>query len=238
MSTMAALHYVAPGELEWRDVPTPVLRSPGDALVEPVTVAACDLDPEIVAGRTPFQGPFVLGHEFVGRVRDVGDGVEGHAIGDLVHVSFQPSCGDCSPCGRGHSASCGSVPPTSMYGVGAVAGDWGGAYADVVRVPYATTNMIALPEGVTPAQASSASDNLADAYRAVAGPLGAFPGGSVLVAGRTGIAVYVVLWAKALWRRPHHLRRPTLAVTGGGRLPRRDDARGLELAGAGSTSTT
>lgn len=197
MSTMAALHYVAPGEIEWRNVPIPVLHDAGDALVEPVAVAACDLDPLIVRGRTPFPGPFPLGHEFVGRIRDLGDAVTGHAIGDLVLVSFQPSCGECVHCGRGHSASCSSVPPTSMYGVGAVAGDWGGAFADLIRVPYATTNLIGLPADVTPTQAASASDNLADAYRAIAGPLGDIAGGSVLVAGQSGIAAYVVLWAHA-----------------------------------------
>ena len=99
-------------------------------------------------------------------------------------VSFQPSCGECMPCGRGHSASCTSVPPTSMYGVGPVAGDWGGAFADLVRVPFATTNMVALPGNVSPTQAASASDNLADAYRTVAAPLKEFAGGSVLVAGQ------------------------------------------------------
>ena len=198
MNTMTALHYVAPGQVEWRDVPAPVMLDAHDALVEPVAVAACDLDPVIVRGGTPFPGPFVLGHEFVGRVRDVGDAVGNHEIDDLVLVSFQPSCGECVPCGRGHSASCSAVPPTSMYGVGAVSGDWGGAYADLIRVPYAGSNMIRLPEGVTPAQAASASDNLADAYRTVAVPLQEFPGGSVLVAGQSGIADYVVLWAHAL----------------------------------------
>jgi len=84
-----------------------------------------------------------------------------------------------------------------MYGVGAVAGDWGGAFADLIRVPYATTNMIGLPVNVTPAQAASASDNLADAYRTIADPFVDIAGASVLVAGRSGIADYVVLWAQA-----------------------------------------
>ena len=117
MSTINALHYISKSRLEWREVPAPVLESEHDALVQPVAIAACDLDPVIARGETPFQGPFVMGHEFVGRVTDLGEAVTGVNEGDLVLAAFQPSCGGCRPCGLGHTAGCHHVPATSMYGV-------------------------------------------------------------------------------------------------------------------------
>lgn len=85
-----------------------------------------------------------------------------------------------------------------MYGFGAAGGGWGGALTDLVRVPYAEAMMVRLPEGVTPAMAASAGDNIADAYRTVAGALQERPGADVLVAGSGSIALFAAWWARAL----------------------------------------
>jgi alcohol dehydrogenase len=85
-----------------------------------------------------------------------------------------------------------------MYGIGAAGGDWGGALADLVRVPYAGAMMAHLPDGVTPAMAAGASDNIADGYRTVADALRERPGAAVLVAGRGSIPLYAAWWARIL----------------------------------------
>lgn len=219
MPRMSALHYIAPGRLEWREIDRPAIQESTDALVKPVAVAACDLDPEIVRGNVPFPAPFVLGHEFVGRIDELGDDVDGLGVGDRVLVSFQPSCGQCLSCRRGLTASCEGVPPTSMYGVGAVSGDWGGAFSELVRVPHAGFNLAKLPDNVMPIQAASASDNLADAHRAVAPYLAKYPDQSVLIAGTGSIALYAVLWARALGAaRVTFAAPPSASLTVAGRL--------------------
>ena len=195
---MQTLTYLAPGRLEWLETPSPRLGSASEALIRPLAVAACDLDAGIVGGRTPFTGPFPLGHEFAGEVIDIGDDVTDIAVGDRVAVAFQPSCGGCTPCQRGHTAACSIVPGTPMYGIGAAGGDWGGALADAVRVPYPAAMLAPLPTGVTPAMAAGASDNIADGYRTVAPALAARPGASVLVAGSGSIALYAAWWARTL----------------------------------------
>ncbi|HJQ83935.1 MAG TPA: alcohol dehydrogenase catalytic domain-containing protein, partial [Candidatus Binatia bacterium] len=134
---MRALTYVGPGALEWRDVEPPTLGGAGEALVRPLAVATCDLDAVIVRGLSPFAPPFPLGHECVAEVLEVGDGVRTVRPGDRVVVPFQPACGDCAFCRRGLTATCSAVPRTSMYGIGAAGGDWGGALSDVLRVPFA-----------------------------------------------------------------------------------------------------
>lgn len=196
--TMRALLFIGTGQLQWADVPVPRLSGPAEALVRPLAVAACDLDAGIVAGNSPFAAPFQLGHEFAGEVVAVGEDVRGFRVGDPVAVAFQPSCGACAPCGRGHSAACQVATGTAMYGIGAAGGDWGGALAELVRVPYAEAMMTPLPEGVTAAMAAGASDNIADGYRTVAGALAERPGASVLIAGSGCIPLYAAWWARAL----------------------------------------
>jgi threonine dehydrogenase-like Zn-dependent dehydrogenase len=196
--TMAALYFAGVQQLEWREAPLPTLSGPGEALVRPLAVAACDLDLGIVSGRSPFPAPFPMGHEFAAEIVELGDEVRAFTVGDVVAVAFQPSCGGCGPCRRGHSAACVVVPGTPMYGIGAAGGDWGGALADLVRVPFAEAMMVRLPDGATPAMAAGASDNIADGYRTVAGALQERPGAAVLIAGSGSIALYAAWWARTL----------------------------------------
>jgi alcohol dehydrogenase len=162
-------------------------------------VATCDLDAAIVHGRAPFQGPFPFGHECVAEVVDVADGVAGLDPGDLVSVPFQISCGECAACRLGHTGNCTSVPRLSMYGLGALGGDWGGFMSDLVRVPFAGHMLVALPNGVTPAAAASVSDNVTDGWRTVAPHLEQRPGAPVLVVGGMGsIGLYAAGIAVAL----------------------------------------
>ena len=195
---MQALHYVERGVLEWRDVPAPVLQTPNDALLRPIAVAACDLDRLIAHRGSPFPGPFVLGHEFCAVVLSVGEGVTTVSPGDQVIASFQPSCGTCSYCEQGFSSVCTKAPTTSMYGVGAAGGDWGGALSEQVRMPWADFNLLKIPEGLTAQDIASGSDNLADGLRAVDEPLRSRPGASVLIAGSGSIPLYAILVARFL----------------------------------------
>jgi len=195
---MQALHYVEPGRLEWRAVPSPTLEAPTDAIVRPIAVAACDLDRAIAARASPFPGPFVLGHEFCGEVIEVGEAVSELAPGDIVIASFQPSCGTCPRCHHGYSSVCSNAPTTSMYGIGAAGGDWGGALTSRVRIPWAGFNLRKLPDGVDPVAFASGSDNLADGLRAVDEPLTNNPGASVLIAGSGSIPLYAAQLARFL----------------------------------------
>ncbi|MGO9488057.1 MAG: zinc-dependent alcohol dehydrogenase [Solirubrobacteraceae bacterium] len=198
---MQQLVYVSPGELEWREAPEPTLRSDAAALVRPLAVATCDLDAAIVTGTSPFPPPFPLGHECVAEIVALGDDVGDLEIGRRVSVPFQISCGSCSQCLRGRSANCAAVPFMSTYGFGPAVEDWGGFLSDLVCVPYARHMLVPLPEGLEPASVASASDNIADAWRTVAGPLEQEPGAAVLVVGGAGagsIGLYAAGIARAL----------------------------------------
>ena len=189
-----------PGSLDWNEVPEPEVASAGQALVRPVAVATCDLDYPIVTGQTPIPGPIAVGHEGIAEVVEIGTDVTSVAVGDLVVVPFQISCGSCANCEAGLTGSCLSVPDNSMFGFGALGGNWGGMLSDLLLVPYADAMLIKLPGGVDPAAAASASDNIPDAWRTVAPYLRKSPDSEVLIlgGGARSIGLYAIAIARAL----------------------------------------
>lgn len=198
---MRALMFRGPMALAWEEVETPKLVEPRDALVRPIAVARCDLDPAIALGLYPMPAPFVMGHEMVGEVVAVGEAISNVRLGDKVIVPFQLSCMTCAPCLRGHTNACVNVPSGTAFGLGPHGGiDLGGALAELVRVPWADVMLIPLPEGMDPVVAAGIPDNVSDGYRCVAAPLAERPGGPVLVVGglASSVGLYAVMAALAL----------------------------------------
>lgn len=195
--------YLGPRHVEWRETPEPVLTGDADAIVRPLAVATCDLDDSIVTGVSPFAAPFVLGHEGVAEVIEVGDGVTSVRPGDVVVIPFQISCGGCVACVQGRTGNCGAVPLAATYGFGFGAENtrWGGFLADLIRVPFADAMLLPVPAGLDVEVAAGASDNIVDAYRTVGPHLERWPGAPVLVIGGISpgsVGVYAAGLAVAL----------------------------------------
>jgi alcohol dehydrogenase len=169
----------------------------------------------------------------VAEVLELGEGVGGLEVGDRVSVPFQISCGTCTSCLRGRSSNCSEVPFMSTYGFGPAVGTWGGFLSEQVCVPYAEHMLVRLPPGLEPASVASASDNISDAWRAVAPGLEREPGGSVLVVGGAGagsIGLYAAGIASSLGAEsvlyvdPDEGRRATAEALGAqtiGEMPKR-----------------
>src|ERR1700751_637461 len=201
---MHQLMFEAAGEYAWREAPDPEIAAPQQALVRPVAVACSDLDVAVAEGRLPMPPGHAVGHEGLGEVVAVGDGVSGVRVGDRVVVPFQISCGHCRECRRGVTGSCGSLPMMAMYGMAPLAGlDGGGFMSDLVLVPYADAMLIPVPDALDPTAIASLSDNIPDGWRAV----GAYPAGMaglgqaerrLLVVGRLSIGLYATAFAAAL----------------------------------------
>lgn len=181
---MRRLMLDGPRSLRWEDCPEPVIEQPWQALIRPVALATCDLDPAVLRGAFPLPGPFPFGHEGVAEVVAVGEEVRTVAVGDRVVVPFQISCGTCVPCVQGRTGNCANHPMMSSYGLGPMGGlEWGGLWADLARVPYADAMLVPLPPGIDPVAVASASDNIPDAFRAVGPQLAAAAGAEVLILG-------------------------------------------------------
>lgn len=177
---MRALHFVEVGKLEWHDVKDLRVAGPLEAVVRPIASTTCDLDRRIIRGLVSFGKNFPIGHECVAEVQEVGGKVRNVRPGDVVVVPWHISCGVCAECRRGLSAACSSAPGLAGYGV-PIGGDWGGLFSEQVRVPFADGMLVRLPDGVDPAAAASASDNLTEAYIAVFRGMAKHPGAPVLV---------------------------------------------------------
>jgi L-iditol 2-dehydrogenase len=90
-----------PGHVALLDVPEPEVR-PGWVVLEVSGAGICGTDIHIVEDEHPYWPPVTLGHEFAGRVAEVGDGAEGWAPGDrVVCEPHAGACGTCHLCRRG-----------------------------------------------------------------------------------------------------------------------------------------
>ena len=114
---MRQLTCTAPGTVEWCEVPEPEIVAPTDALVRPIVVARCGIDPTLIASGPTRADRFALGHEAVVEVVAVGDAVGGVRPGQLALPSFWISCGSCDQCRAAKPAMCSTYPLLSSFGM-------------------------------------------------------------------------------------------------------------------------
>ena len=155
---MKALVYNGPGSRIWRDVPDPVIQDPEDAIIRVDAVTICGTDLHILKGDVPtVDSGRILGHEAVGTVEAVGDGVRGLSRrpgADLLHHA----CGRCRYCREGHYGQC-------LGGGGWILGHQiDGTQAEKVRVPFADRSCTYVPDNVSSEDAVLLADILPTSY--------------------------------------------------------------------------
>jgi (R,R)-butanediol dehydrogenase/meso-butanediol dehydrogenase/diacetyl reductase len=96
-----------PRDVRVENVPDPGSPGRGDVVLEVVRAAICGTDAsEWDHGPVLCREGVVLGHEFVGRIIDVGDDVTTLRAGDRVVSGAGISCGSCFWCLRGRTNLC------------------------------------------------------------------------------------------------------------------------------------
>src|SRR3954468_8358207 len=96
------------------DVPDPKILNSHDAIVRITSTAICGSDLHLYNGFVPsMESGDVLGHEFMGKVVEVGNAVERLKIGDRVVVAFPISCGQCLNCQRQLYSLCENSNPNA-----------------------------------------------------------------------------------------------------------------------------
>jgi len=110
MMRASLLHGIRDLRLELLPRPTP---GPGEVLLKVASVGTCGSDVHYyVEGRIGDQivsEPIIMGHEFSAWVAELGEGVDGLQIGQLVAVEPAISCGECESCEQGHPNLCPDV---------------------------------------------------------------------------------------------------------------------------------
>jgi alcohol dehydrogenase len=154
---MRAVVFDGDGLVVVRDVAEPVLEDAHDAIVRVRVAAICGSDLHFLHGKAPLERGDVIGHEAVGVVEAAGDGVTSFSPGDRVVISFHIACGRCWFCRRGQTQLCDRW---RMLGAGLFGGDLAGAQAELVRVPMADVNLLAVPDEVDDERAVFVGDVL------------------------------------------------------------------------------
>ena len=157
---MKALVYGGPGLKEWKEVPTPTILKPTDAIIKVETTTICGTDLHILKGDVPAVTPGrILGHEGVGTITELGSSVTNFKVGDRVIISCIKSCGACANCKQGLYSHC--LGDEGVSGLGWVLGHLiDGTQAEYVRIPYADNSLHLMPAGVNDTEAVMLSDIL------------------------------------------------------------------------------
>lgn len=140
---MHAITFQAVESLAYEDVPEATLEAPTDVVVEVTTAGLCGSDLHPYFGReVGLDRGTVMGHEFVGRVAEIGAGVRELAAGDRVVAPFTTSCGTCFYCRSGLTARC---ERGELFGWVEDGAGLHGAQAERIRVPMADATLVSVP---------------------------------------------------------------------------------------------
>jgi threonine dehydrogenase-like Zn-dependent dehydrogenase len=187
-----AVVYEEQGRVRLADVPDPAIQDPDDAIVRVTASAICGSDLHFVTGKAPVSPGDPLGHEAVGVVEQVGSNLARFKPGDRVVVAFNVVCGRCWFCRRGQTSLCDEF---RNLGAGPFAGDLGGTQAELVRIPYADTNLLPVPIGMDDHRALFVGDILTTGYYGCA-VAGIKPSDTVAVVGAGPVGFFCVQAAR------------------------------------------
>lgn len=175
---MRALCWTGVNTLSVETVDDPVIVNPHDAVLEVSVTTTCGSDLHFLSGYLPgMREGDVIGHEFMGRVVEVGAEVTATSVGSRVVVPSFIACNNCWYCDHDQYSLCDTTNPNAdlqrpimsyptggIYGYTHPFGGYQGSHAQYIRVPFADQNCFAVPDGVTDEQALFASDAIPTGY--------------------------------------------------------------------------
>ena len=187
---MKALVYGGPGKKALEDRPKPQVQAATDAVVRVVKTTICGTDLHILKGDVPTCAPGrTLGHEGVGIVDAVGDGVTAFHPGDHVLISCISACGRCEYCRRGMYSHC-------TTGGWILGNQIDGTQAEYVRTPHADTSLYPIPDGADEAALVMLSDILPTGFECGVLNGKVAPGCTVAIVGSGPIGLAALLTAQ------------------------------------------
>ena len=135
---MRAVVYDAPRSFSVREIPTPD-PGPGEVRIKVLACGVCGTDLHLHNGEFLANFPMTPGHETVGLIDAIGDGVSEFNIGEQVVVNPNSACGECSFCIEGRPLLC-----THFEGIGSTKP---GGFAEYLIAPV---SQVFTAEGLDP----------------------------------------------------------------------------------------
>ncbi|MDM5200520.1 zinc-dependent alcohol dehydrogenase [Fictibacillus enclensis] len=149
---MKAVTFQGAKEIEVKNVEDPKLQEKEDIIVRITSTAICGSDLHIYQGALPAHKDYVIGHEPMGIVEEVGPDVTRVKKGDRVVLPFNISCGHCYYCQHEMESQCDNSNRNPEFDTGGYFGfterygDYSGGQAEYLRVPYGNFMPFVIPE--------------------------------------------------------------------------------------------
>lgn len=148
---MKAVTYQGVKQVEVKEMPDPRIEKPDDMIVRITSTAICGSDLHLIHGMIPnLSRDYIIGHEPMGIVEEVGPEVTKVKKGDRVIIPFQVACGQCYYCQHHLESQCDNANPYEQmgayFGYSHTAGGYPGGQAEYLRVPFANFTHFRVPD--------------------------------------------------------------------------------------------
>lgn len=187
---MKALVYHGDHHIALEEKPKPVVQKSTDAIVKVTKTTICGTDLGIYKGKNLYmRDGIILGHEGIGIIEEVGDGVSQFKVGDKVLISCITACGSCEYCKKQLYSHCKD-------------GGWilghmiDGVQAEYVRIPHADNSLYKLPETIADDVAVMLSDILPTGHEIGVQYGNVKPGDAIAIVGAGPVGMSALLTAQ------------------------------------------
>lgn len=196
---MKAIVYEGIRNVKVRNVEDPKLQKNDDIIVKVTSTAICGSDLHLIHGFVPnLPRGFILGHETMGIVEEVGKEITKVKKGDRVIVPFPVSCGHCWYCEHDLWSQCDNSNANGevggLLGYSNTFGGYDGGQAQFLRVPYGNIGPKVVPEELSDEQVLFLTDILPTSLWGV-DMAGVKPGDTVVVLGCGPVGLLAQKWA-------------------------------------------
>jgi len=148
---MKATVFHSPNNISVEEVPRP-RAGVGEAVIRITLTTICGTDLHILRGEYTVKPGLVIGHEPVGVIEELDEGMTGYKIGDRVLVGAITPCGQCRACLSAQWAQCGHGQGVEAIGGWRFGNTINGAQAEYLLVPNAQANLAKIPDEITDEQ--------------------------------------------------------------------------------------
>ena len=182
-----------PGKVVLKDFPMPDIQEPKNAIVKILRACVCGSDLWWFRGLDKRETGTTVGHEAIGIVQSVGDGVTHVQPGDFVILPFTHGCGHCAACKAGFEGNCLNAKGHGSSG-------FQGEYVRYTEADWSLVKIPGQPEDYTDEQLNdllALSDVMATGYHAAASAE-VHPGDTVVVMGDGAVGLCGVIAAKLM----------------------------------------